>query len=577
VSSQADKARVVRDAVEALEYLNLGLYTVVAVASVWVWRAHRERAGLWAAAAFVVLAAVIDAGGLLPDEANERWEEIALRAVLAALVLFPYLLYRFAIVFSPPGRKLSLLVGALTVVMVAWTFALPDVPAEGESWPWSFALYVGAFTLHWTLLTIVVTWRLWRAGRDEASVARRRMRLLAVAAALITLALLVAVSSPDEGSAADLVGSVLSSLSALLFLVGLAPPPLLRLAWRRPETARAQEAIAELMGATTERDVAERVLQPMRDIVGAHGIEIHDDQGELVGAQGLRSEGDGRIVEIALPGGRVTVWTSAYAPFFGPDELATLRTIGALTMLALDRARLFGQERDARAQLERADEVKTNFIALAAHELRTPVATVHGLVETIHGRRGQLDAEQVEELENVLRGQTARMKSLVEQLLDLSRLDAEAVTIQPVALAVRPRVQEIVAAAAGAEAQGIRIDVDPHLVAQVDPDALDRILSNLVVNALRYGETPVVVSAEQNDRHFRLTVEDSGEGVSPDFVPDLFERFSRSRGSETRTGTGLGLAIARSYAQAHRGELVYERAAPGGARFQLVLPVRPPG
>jgi signal transduction histidine kinase len=387
---------------------------------------------------------------------------------------------------------------------------------------------------------------------------------------------LVAVSSPDEGSGADLFGSVLSTSSALLFLIGLVPPALLRLAWRRPETGRAQDAIAGLMGATTERDVAERVLQPMREIVGAHGIEIHDDQGELVGAQGIREEGRGRVVEIELTGGRVTVWTSAYAPFFGPEELAALRTIGALTMLALDRARLFAQERDARAQLERADEVKTNFIALAAHELRTPVATVHGLVETIHGRRGQLEPAQLEELENVLRGQTARMKSLVEQLLDLSRLDAEAVTIMPVALAVRPRVQEIVAAAAGAEATGVRIDVDPHLVAQVDPDALDRILSNLVVNALRYGETPVVVSAEQNDRHFRLTVEDSGEGVAPEFVPDLFERFSRSRGSETRTGTGLGLAIARSYAQAHRGDLVYERATPSGARFQLVLPVRPP-
>jgi signal transduction histidine kinase len=87
----------------------------------------------------------------------------------------------------------------------------------------------------------------------------------------------------------------------------------------------------------------------------------------------------------------------------------------------------------------------------------------------------------------------------------------------------------------------------------------------------------VIVSAEQNDRHFRLTVEDRGAGVAPEFVPDLFERFSRSRGARTRPGTGLGLAIARSYALAHRGDLVYERARPGGARFQLVLPVRPPG
>jgi two-component system, OmpR family, sensor histidine kinase MtrB len=196
-------------------------------------------------------------------------------------------------------------------------------------------------------------------------------------------------------------------------------------------------------------------------------------------------------------------------------------------------------------------------------------------VETIHGRREMLDAGQIDELESVLRTQTARMKSLVEQLLDLSRLEAEAVAIKPVALAVRPRVEEIVVAAAGGQATEVEIDVDPHLVAELDPDALDRILSNLIVNALRYGDTPVVVSAHQNDRHFRLTVADCGEGVAPEFVPDLFERFTRSRGARGRPGTGLGLAIARSYAQAHRGELVYEPAAPQGARFQLVLPVRP--
>jgi signal transduction histidine kinase len=565
----------VRDVVEILQYLNLALYTVVALAAVWVWRAHRERAGLWAALSFAALAVVVDAGPLLPDEPVETWEEIAIRALIATLVLFPYLLYRFALVFSPPSRRLSLLVASLTVVLVAWTFALPDVPGEGESWPGSFAVYVAAFTLHWTLLTVVVTWRLWRAGRGEASVPRRRMRLLALAAATVTLALLVSVSAPGDASVPDLVSSLLSTLSALLFLLGLAPPPLLRLAWRRPETARVQDAISGLMGATTEREVAERVLQPMGEIVAAQGIELHDDRDELVGAHGVREEGRGRVVTIDVPGGRVTVWTSAYAPFFGADELATLRAVAALTMLALDRARLFAQEREARAQLQRADEVKTNFIALAAHELRTPVATVHGLVETIHARRGMLDPAQVAELETVLRAQTSRMKSLVEQLLDLSRLEAEAVAIQPVALAVRPRVEEIVVAAAGEQATEVEIDVDPHLVAELDPNALDRILSNLIVNALRYGDTPVVVSAQQNDRHFRLTVADCGEGVAPEFVPDLFERFTRSRGARARPGTGLGLAIARSYAQAHRGDLVYERVDPHGARFQLVLPVRP--
>jgi len=87
----------------------------------------------------------------------------------------------------------------------------------------------------------------------------------------------------------------------------------------------------------------------------------------------------------------------------------------------------------------------------------------------------------------------------------------------------------------------------------------------------------VRVRAEQNDRHFRLTVEDSGEGVPAEFVPDLFERFSRSDASRARAnGTGLGLAIARSYARAHGGELVYEPAQPRGARFAVVLPAARP-
>jgi two-component system sensor histidine kinase MtrB len=166
------------------------------------------------------------------------------------------------------------------------------------------------------------------------------------------------------------------------------------------------------------------------------------------------------------------------------------------------------------------------------------------------------------------------MKALVEQLLDLSRLEADAVDIRPTALAIRPRVEEIVAASLGKDADVVEIDVDSRLVAVVDPDALDRIVSNLIVNACRYGSAPVRISAELNDRHFRVTVEDSGDGVPPEFVPDLFERFTRSSGARARTGTGLGLAIARSYAQAHRGDLIYEPAKPHGARFQLVLPVR---
>ena len=562
------------DAVEIVQYVNLGLYTMVAIAAVWLWWRHRERAGLWAALAFVALAAIIDVGSLLPEDPATFGERLAVKILIAGLVLFPYFLYRFAVSFRPPGRSLSLLVGGITLIVLAWTFALPDIPGDGEAWPTSFAVYVVAFTVHWTLLTVVVTYRLWTAGRGEASVPRKRMRLFAVAAAAITLALLVSVGAGSDDSPASLVSALLSSSSALAFLVGLAPPTILRTAWRRPETTRVQAAIAELMGATTRAEVVGQVLPPMAEIVGARAIELRNTDGELLGSHGDATYAEGRTVTVDSAAGKVTLWTSAYTPFFGAEELALVRTLAALTALALDRARLFAHERELRETLERADEVKTNFVALAAHELRTPVATIHGLVETIHARRDQLSTGQVDELESVLRGQTVRMKALVEQLLDLSRLEADAVDIRPTALAIRPRVEEIVAASLGKDADVVEIDVDSRLVAVVDPDALDRIVSNLIVNACRYGSAPVRISAELNDRHFRVTVEDSGDGVPPEFVPDLFERFTRSSGARARTGTGLGLAIARSYAQAHRGDLIYEPAKPHGARFQLVLPVR---
>jgi signal transduction histidine kinase len=560
--------------VQLVQFVNLALYTIVAIAAVWLWRRHREGAGLWAALSFGLLALIVDVGPLLPNDPHGFQEQLAIRALIAGLVVFPFLLFRFAVSFRPPSRRLSLLLGGVTLVMVIWTFALPEVPAEGESWPASFVVYVVAFTLHWTVLTIVVTHRLWTAGRGEASVPRRRMQLLAFASSAITLALIIAAAGPAEDSVAALISNLLTTTSALAFLVGLAPPAALRVAWRRPESARVQAAVADLMGATSSGQVVDRVLPPMCEVVGAHGIELSDADGNVLGAYGDRSDGNGRVVTIETEPGRVRLWTSTYTPFFGADELAVVRTLGALTALALDRARLFAEERRVRFELERADEIKTNFISLAAHELRTPAGTIHGLVETIHGRRGELNAAQLTELETVLRDQAARMKTLVEQLLDLSRLEADAVEIRPTALAVRPRVEEIVAASAGDHAGVVRIEVDPRLVAHVDTDALDRILSNLIVNAFRYGAPPVTVTARQNDRHFRLTVEDCGEGVPPEFVPDLFERFTRSRGARERIGgTGLGLAIARSYAQAHRGDLIYEPAHPQGARFQLVLPV----
>jgi signal transduction histidine kinase len=122
----------------------------------------------------------------------------------------------------------------------------------------------------------------------------------------------------------------------------------------------------------------------------------------------------------------------------------------------------------------------------------------------------------------------------------------------------------------------VKVEVPAELEATVDPDAFERILTNLVTNALRYGRAPIHVFAERANGQLRVAVEDRGDGVPSDFVPQLFERFARSDPSRRRAGgTGLGLAIAYSYAEAHAGELRYRAATPHGACFELVLPNLP--
>ena len=203
------------------------------------------------------------------------------------------------------------------------------------------------------------------------------------------------------------------------------------------------------------------------------------------------------------------------------------------------------------------------------------MTTIHGFVTTLHHLSDRLDEEQRDQVRDALLQQTQRMAGLIEQLLDLSRLDAEAIDIVPEPIHVREHVRDIIEAVA-ADPAAVELAIGDDTVAVADRAALERIVTNLVTNAFRYGTPPVTVRAEQTDRHFRLSVEDRGDGVSADFVPDLFERFSRSRDTNTvSVGTGLGLAIARSYARAHGGDLLYEDATPHGARFSLILPAQP--
>jgi signal transduction histidine kinase len=253
---------------------------------------------------------------------------------------------------------------------------------------------------------------------------------------------------------------------------------------------------------------------------------------------------------------------------FNASDVELLQVVAQRVALGLDRALVY-------EHVVQLTQVQREFVALAAHELRSPAATIYGIAATLYLRQGELAKDVVDELVVNLYQQGERMRRVVEQLLDLSRLDAGATAVDRQRVALRKHIEEIVTGVAAIDAREVEIAVPDELEVIVDPATIERVVANLVSNAMRYGRPPIVVTAEQSDRHVRIYVEDRGEGVSPEFIPYLFERFRRSDDAISKSvGTGLGLSIARSYARAHGGDVFYLDEG-RGAKFELVVPAPP--
>jgi signal transduction histidine kinase len=245
---------------------------------------------------------------------------------------------------------------------------------------------------------------------------------------------------------------------------------------------------------------------------------------------------------------------------FTVDEVELLQLVAERVAIAVERAQLH-------EELIQLDQLKLNFVAIASHELRTPATSVYGVLRTLADRSGELTEELREELLRVGVEQGERLRRLLEELLDLSRLDARAIIVEPRPLVLKTAVADVVHGAL-ATSDAVELDIPDDLAAVVDPLVLERVVSNLVANAVRYGSPPIRIVAQQRDRHLRVAVEDSGPGVPKELEGRIFDRFARGGGE---TGHGLGLAIARAYAQAHGGDLVHD-PRPHGARFELLIP-----
>jgi len=296
-----------------------------------------------------------------------------------------------------------------------------------------------------------------------------------------------------------------------------------------------------------------------RKIVGAQLDEIISHPAAL---EALERFGADELEDVELTGldGTRRSWLMRTA------ELAD----GNLLVRFLDRS-------EARA----AEQMRVDFVANASHELRTPLSTLIGYAETLRERAEEIDPDTRGRFLGVVYDEARRMQRVVEDLISLSRIEAEKFTAPTDAVDLAPLIDSAIRSAQRiAEERGSQLihDVDSELPPiAADSGQVLQLLDNLVTNALRYGEpgTPVTVAAHAEGPMVHLSVSDEGEGIAPEHIARVTERFYRVDTGRSRSlgGTGLGLAIVKHIVERHRGRLNIESELGRGTTMHVLLPV----
>jgi signal transduction histidine kinase len=268
------------------------------------------------------------------------------------------------------------------------------------------------------------------------------------------------------------------------------------------------------------------------------------------------------------------------------DELGRLadnlnRTSERLTQLFDTQRRLSARLSETNVSLERASEAKSRFLASVSHELRTPMNAIVGFTDALlAGLDGPLNAEQRTSLEWVQRG-GRDLLALINEILDLSRVEAGKLSLQPAPLAPGDLVSSVVAQLQPlAEQKGLTLgctvsEAPPEAV--LDEQRVRQILSNLVGNALKFTEQGEVwVDVDSTERaELHIAVRDTGPGIAVENQEAIFDEFAQ--GDDRVAGTGLGLAISRRLARAMGGDVTVDSRPGQGATFHVVVPMEAPG
>ncbi|RKH27133.1 response regulator [Corallococcus praedator] len=264
---------------------------------------------------------------------------------------------------------------------------------------------------------------------------------------------------------------------------------------------------------------------------------------------------------------------------FDEAERAFLLTVARQCAQALDRARLYDEERAARGAAEAASRAKDAFLAMVSHELRTPLTSILGWSQML--RQGLLGEDKRQRAVEAIERNARAQRQLIEDLLDISRIANGRLRLEPVPLELGRVVEaalDAVRPTALARELELEFSVDSDGVPLFgDPDRLQQVVWNLLANAIKF--TPpggrVSVSARTRDEGAELVVKDDGEGIPTDFVPFLFQRFHQADTSVSRQhgGLGLGLSIVRHLVELHGGAVSAASEGPGrGSTFTVFLP-----
>jgi two-component system sensor histidine kinase KdpD len=333
---------------------------------------------------------------------------------------------------------------------------------------------------------------------------------------------------------------------------------------------REEALLAELSIALLQGEDISTQLDPIADAtaavigVGTARLEL-GPRSEPAEASSLELRANGRLVG--------TLYLNEEAEIPPAVRRRFLPALASLLAVAVDREEL---EREALAAetLRLSDSVKTAILRAASHDLRSPLTAIRVAAESLASPSVALSEEDRARQLDTVRRESARLDRLVANLLDLSRLEAGSTVSQPELVSVEELVGQALAELGREDRVRVEFAADPPLI-EVDPVQVERVLVNLLENALRYSppgvDALVGVTSEGGEAVIRVV--DQGPGIPPGELDRIFEPFQQLDGTDGRRGIGLGLAIARGFAQANGGR-VYVDSSPGtGTSFAVAFPL----